>query len=110
MTEVNFGQRAINAERFANVRAEKYFNLLEWMQQGGAVPNDPDLKAELTVTEYKFTSGGKIILQPKEDIKNLTGRSPDRADSLALTFAVPLHKRQQGQRTVRKANTEYYFD
>lgn len=108
--EINFQQRAINPERYANIRAEMYFNTLEWLQQGGCIPNDPDLKAELTVTEYKFTSAGKIILQPKEEIKELTGRSPDAADSMALTFAVPIHKASTGHRTVIKANTDYYFD
>lgn len=110
VTEINFQQRAINSERYANIRAEMYFNTLEWLQQGGCIPNDPDLKAELTVTEYKFTSAGKIILQPKEEIKELTGRSPDAADSMALTFAVPIHKASTGRRTVVKANTDYYFD
>jgi len=110
VTEINFQQRAINSERYANIRAEMYFGTLEWLQQGGCIPNDPDLKAELTVTEYKFTSAGKIILQPKEEIKELTGRSPDAADSMALTFAVPIHKASTGRRTVVKANTDYYFD
>lgn len=110
VTEINFQQRAINSERYANIRAEMYFNTLEWLQQGGCIPNDPDLKAELTVTEYKFTSAGKIILQPKEEIKELTGSSPDAADSMALTFAVPIHKASTGRRTVAKANTDYYFE
>lgn len=110
VTEINFQQRAINPERYANIRAEMYFNALEWLKQGGCIPDDPDLKAELTVTEYKFTSAGKIILQPKEEIKELTGRSPDAADSMALTFAVPIHKASTGRRTVAKANTEYYFE
>lgn len=110
VTEINFQQRAVNSERYANIRAEMYFNALEWLQQGGCIPNDPDLKQQLTVTEYKFTSAGKIILQPKEEIKELTGRSPDAADSMALTFAVPIHKASTGRRTVAKANTEYYFE
>ena len=109
VTEINFQQRAVNSDRYANIRAEMYFNALEWLQQGGCIPNDPDLKQQLTVTEYKFTSAGKIILQPKEEIKELTGCSPDAADSACLTFAVPIQK-TAGRRTVAKANTEYYFE
>ena len=104
--EVNFGQAAIDSERYANIRAEMYFKVLEWLKRGGAIPNDTDLKSELTVTEYKYTQAGKIILQPKEKIKELTGRSPDRADSLALTFAVPVHKPIGGKKT-NVANTDY---
>ena len=65
-------------------------------------------KSELTVTEYKYTQAGKIILMPKEQIKELTGRSPDKADSLALTFAIPISK-PIGHKQVLKANTEYKF-
>lgn len=108
--EINFGQQANDPNRYANIRAEIYFKLLEWLKDGGCIPNEPRLKSELTVTEYKFTSAGKIILQPKEEIKELTGRSPDAADSMALTFAVPIHKASTGRRTVVKANTDYYFD
>lgn len=105
--EINFGQRANDPDRYANIRAEIYFKLLEWLQHGGCIPNDPRLKSELTVTEYKFTSAGKIILQPKEEIKELTGHSPDGADSAALTFAVQIHKASTGRRRVLMANTEY---
>jgi hypothetical protein len=106
--EVNFGASAIDSNRYANIRAEMYFKLLDWLKHGGALPDDMDLKTELTVTEYKFTSAGKIILQPKELIKDMTGRSPDRADSLALTFAVPIVKTPEHQRVV-KANTDFDF-
>ena len=104
--EVNFGGSAIDSNRYANIRAEMYFKVLAWLKDGGCIPNDTDLKSELTVTEYKYTQAGKIILQPKEQIKELTGRSPDRADSLALTFAVPINK-PIGHRQVLKANTDY---
>ena len=106
--EINFGQSAIDSNRYANIRAEMYFKILQWLKAGGAIPNDTDLKSELTVTEYKYTQSGKIILQPKEQIKELTGRSPDRADSLALTFAVPISK-PSGHQQVIKANTDYDF-
>jgi hypothetical protein len=106
--EVNFGGSAIDSTRYANIRAEMYFKILAWLKSGGCIPNDTDLKSELTVTEYKYTTAGKIILQPKEQIKELTGRSPDRADSLALTFAVPINK-PIGPRQVLKANTDYKF-
>jgi len=106
-SEVNFQQRALDPGRYANIRAEMYFKMLEWLQQGGCLPNDTDLKTELTVTEYRFTSNGKIILQPKDEIKELTGRSPDAADSAALTFAVPVQKNITGHKTVVRANTDY---
>jgi hypothetical protein len=107
--EINFGQQANDPNRFANIRAEIYFKMLEWLKAGGCIPNEPRLKSELTVTEYKFTSAGKIILQPKEEIKELTGHSPDGADSAVLTFAVHIHKATTGRRRVLTANTDYSF-
>lgn len=107
--EINFGQQANDPERYANIRAEIYFKFLSWLQAGGCIPNDPRLKSEMTVTEYKFTSAGKIILQPKEEIKELTGHSPDSADSAALTFAVQIFKASTGRRRVLTANTDYSF-
>lgn len=106
--EVNFGQAAIDSQRYANIRAEMYFTLAEMLKNGGALPDDPNLKSELSVTEYKFTSAGKIILQPKEEIKEMTGRSPDRADAVALTVAVPVHKAAVTHHKVKMvANTDY---
>lgn len=90
IVEINFEQRAMNPERYANARAEMYFLAKEYLQAGGAIPDDSELKTELTVTEYSFTAMGKIKLMPKDKIKEMTGSSPDGADSFAMTFAVPV--------------------
>ena len=87
VTEVNFGGAALNPERYVNIRAEMYFKVRAWMESGGAIPNDPALKSELSVVEYEFNRAGKIQLEAKEKVKEKIGKSPDMADSLALTFA-----------------------
>jgi hypothetical protein len=114
ISEVSFGSRAQKAERYENIRAEMYFKMKEWMEQGGAIPDIPELKTELSVTEYKFSKRSKIILQPKEEIKDKTGKSPDLADGLALTFARPVMPKLRGMRgmgsgknDVLMCNTEY---
>jgi len=91
VTEINFAGAAMDSERYANRRAEMYFKLREWLTGGGAIPNEPTLKSELSVVEYKFTPAGKILLEPKDKIKEKIGKSPDLADSLALTFAAPIY-------------------
>lgn len=88
--EVPFGSSASNKDRFVNKRTEMYYLLKEWLISGGSVPNNIDLKNELTVAEYGFDKKGLIKLEPKEDIKVKLGRSPDIADALALTFAFPV--------------------
>ena len=37
-------------------------------------------------THWKFQSDGRIIIEPKDDIKERLGRSPDWMDALANTF------------------------
>ena len=54
------------------------------------LPKNTRLKEELCSVEYGHTDKGRLRLDRKEDIMDLHGFSPDRADSLALTFAYPL--------------------
>jgi len=85
---INFGAKSLN-ERCANMRAFMYSNL------GDALKNrelnfearDSELFAELLNTEIVVNSHGKYQLPPKDRTRELLGRSPDRADALALTFA-----------------------
>ena len=90
VTEVNFGSRALNPERYINKRVEMWDEMHEWIKSGGALPNVPELKSELVVPEYSFEAANRMKLSSKEDIKEIMGKSPDIADSLALTFAYPV--------------------
>jgi phage terminase large subunit len=75
--------------KYANKRAEIWFEMAEWVKNGGALPNLPDLVAELTTPTYSF-SGDRLLVEPKDQIKKRLGRSPDLADALACTFAFPI--------------------
>lgn len=107
VTEVSFAAAASD-QRYANKRAEMYFDLRAWMIGGGAIPDIPALKSELSVVEYKYLPFGKIQLEPKDKIKEKIGKSPDLADSLALTFAYPVMPRDMKlNKKLSKANTNY---
>ena len=58
-----------------------------WLVEGGAIPNSPELEAELVAPTYSFDTQGRIKVEPKEAIKKRLGRSPDLADALALSLA-----------------------
>ena len=75
--EVNFGWRATNAERYANKRTEMWDGVREWLEAGGAIPNDSDLKSELASPIYSFDAKGRKVLEPKEKLKERGLRSPD---------------------------------
>ena len=89
VTEVAFSGASTDG-RYANKRAEMYFKCKEWLELGGAIPDDTKLRTELSMVEYSFTTAGKIILESKEKLKERIGKSPDLADSLVLTFALPV--------------------
>lgn len=86
---VHFAGKAMDAQRYANKRAEMYFLTCEWIRDGGCLPNIPELVEELTAPTYSFHKDA-FLLEPKESIKARIGRSPDYADGLALTFAYPV--------------------
>ena len=84
---VNFSSKAIDP-RYYNKRSEMWFLMADWIKAGGALPNSPELARELTTPTYTFFKG-KLRLEEKERIKGRLGFSPDAADALCLTFAMP---------------------
>lgn len=90
--EVHFGGKATDP-RYLNKRAEMWFELRDWVRNGGAIPNRVDLKQDLAAPIYWYDSAGRIQLEPKDDIKKRGLPSPDLADALALTFAHPVAKK-----------------
>lgn len=92
--EVQFGGSATNP-RYANKRMEMYWELSEWLKSGGCIPSCPALKVELCTPTYTHENArGVMKLESKDDIKKRMGKSPDRADALALTFAHPVAPRR----------------
>jgi hypothetical protein len=72
-------------------RDELWFGIRDWLKDGGMLPNDPKLVGELVAVEYAFTPTGKIQVEGKDELRKRLGRSPDRADALALG----VHKSRQ---------------
>jgi hypothetical protein len=101
---INFSAKA-GDPRYRNRRAEMWISMAEWVKGGGALPNIPELVGELIEPTYTFV-GGQFQLEEKDQIKMRLGRSPDLADALALTFALPdmpseVMSRLQRSNTVR---------
>lgn len=94
--EVYFNGKATD-QRYFNKRSEMYFDMAKWIKGGGSLPNDPELAEELCAATYSF-QGDKFRLDDKDTIKEEIGRSPDKADALALTFAAPVVKRTLANR------------
>lgn len=91
--EINFGGSASNS-RFKNKRTEMWWNLKEWMEQGGSLYDDPQLVSDLVVPTYDYTPSGQIELESKKKMKERVSRSPDVGDSTALCFAETVQPRK----------------
>jgi hypothetical protein len=68
-----------------------YDNLRKRFEAGTiSIPDDQDLIAQLSSIRFKFASDKKLQIVSKEDMKKQYHlKSPDKADSLALTFYEP---------------------
>lgn len=86
------GKSALDPDTFFNKRAEMYFDLKKWLQDGGALPPDEQLKEELLAIDYQYTTAGKMQLISKDIIRELIGRSPDKADACAFNFYEPIRR------------------
>jgi phage terminase large subunit len=85
--DVQFSAPALDS-RYVNRRSECWMLMADAIRRGAALPNLPELTAELTEPTYSFT-GGKFVLEPKDAIKARLGRSPDLAEAQATTYALP---------------------
>jgi len=84
---INAGSQAMQHDKFINRRAEMYWNLKLLVERGEiGLPADDELMSELRAMRY-LVRNGKIVLEAKAEIKKRLGRSPDKADALALALA-----------------------
>jgi len=107
--EVNFNM-ASGDDHYKNKRSEMWGKMAEWIRKEGAIPNDSDLTEELTAVHYGFSGVDQIKLEGKDVVKKRLGKSPDVADSLALTFAFDIRKRdslEQGENEFADNNYDY---
>jgi len=78
--------------KFFNKRAEviwKFMEALDPEQDGGspiALPDDPELVAELTAVKWELTPQG-IKCTPKKDVVAELGHSPDKADAVIMSWS-----------------------
>lgn len=75
--------------KMTNVRAAAYWALREALDPKSgmdlALPDDPELLADLCAPKWGISKGG-VLIESKEDIVKRLGRSPDCADAVALAW------------------------
>jgi hypothetical protein len=93
VVEVNSSLRLDDGENY-NLRARMWRDMRSWLKGVVSIPNDPELEVDLTVLRYGYRDN-LLLIESKELAKKRQVRSPDRADSLALTFAFPPVAREE---------------
>jgi phage terminase large subunit len=71
-------------ELYDRARDELWANLRAWIKEGGELPDDPKLAKELHAPSWMTLVHGQLKATPKKELRRTLGRSPDRADAVAL--------------------------
>lgn len=76
---------------FANVRTAAYWRLRELLDPVNSsvkvmLPDDEDMKVDLTVPTWSVKSGAVIAMEPKDNVQKRLRRSPDVGDCTAISF------------------------
>ena len=75
---------------FANLRAAAWWNLRELLDTASetklALPPDDKLIGDLTSPRWREQSGGKVIIESKDELRKRLGRSPDRGDAVVMAL------------------------
>jgi hypothetical protein len=75
---------------FANKRSAAWWGLRELLDPASdhaiALPPDDRLTGDLTAPHWRVLSGGKILVESKEEIRRRIGRSTDDGDAVVMAF------------------------
>ena len=81
------GKQLADGKNF-NLRARMYRKAKEWLDDGPVrLPRSQPLQQQLASIPYGYKNG-TLLLKSKKEVKAQGFKSPDHADSFALTFAV----------------------
>lgn len=75
---------------YANKRAYMWGMMADWLKGEVSLPNYDELVRQLAGPKRIYRKDNKILAESKDDMKKRGLKSPDHADSLALTFAAPV--------------------
>lgn len=87
--DVNFGAKPAD-QRHANLGTHCWVKMRDWLYQGGAIDNDQYIYTDLTNRQYSHNRRDQLQLESKDEMKGRGEASPDDADALATTFAMPV--------------------
>lgn len=102
-TPVNFGAATLHTDKsrrfkFSNIRAEAHWRLREALDPSSneniCLPPSRTLLVDLCAPRFQIVSG-KIQLEPKVDVKQRIGRSPDEGEAVILAWYIASRSRMR---------------
>lgn len=95
-SESAFNDEDAGEPEFYNKRAAAYWRASIELKEGRVImPPDAELKEELRAHGYE-NRNGKILVTPKKKVRDLLGRSPDKADAWILGLFEEREKEEGG--------------
>ena len=90
---INVARTANDKERFANLRAELWSEMRDWLmgELAVSIPDSDELQTDLCGLGYKHRSNGQLLIESKDDLKKRGMPSCDLADALCLSFSYGKH-------------------
>jgi hypothetical protein len=97
---------------FANKKAAAWWNLREMLDPDSdhdvALPPDDLLTGDLTSPTWRVVSGGKIIVESKDEVRKRLGRSPDTGDAVVMAFWPEGSEQAAVQRFARDPDATFF--
>lgn len=112
------GARPKHEENYANLKAQCSYMLAERVNKGDMHVATTDYREQITeelawVKRHKMDMDGKLMVLPKDKVKEGLGRSPDYADCMMMRMALELQPStstfEAGITTMAKAEHERRF-
>jgi hypothetical protein len=107
--EINFGGKATQ-RGYSNLRAQMWGNMRDALKDGVRLPQNDDLRADLTSLEYGYNIRNDIQLERKEDMKARGLASPDLGDAYALTYVLPVAPNRAGYSGAQYDSAQSEYD
>lgn len=103
---VNFGDASPDVGCL-NMRAYMIREARDWLKEGGSY-HDKELHAEMVAMQTVPRVDGKLQFESKKDMKKRGQASPNKLDTLGLSFAYPIaHKKRSGHRGSNRSQREH---
>lgn len=97
LVAVNVGNKAYLRREFPLLRDQLWFACATWLREGGSIPDESKLAAELVAPSFSFDSMQRRRVESKDDIRKRLKRSPDRADAVCLAVWDPAQFKSENQ-------------